>query len=68
MTCARLLKERQREGIAVAKAAGIYKGRKRARSPERVTELRDRIKAGEKKAAIARDFGISREIVYSDYF
>jgi hypothetical protein len=54
-----LLKERQREGIAVAKAAGI--GRNRALTPQRVTELRDRIKAGEKKAANAGDLGISRE-------
>ena len=60
-----LLKERQREGIALAKKAGVYKGRKRALSPERATELRDRVKAGEKKAAVAREFGISRETLYS---
>lgn len=60
-----LLKERQREGFALAKAAGVYKGRKRSLSPERVTELRNRIKAGEKKAAVARAFGISRETLYS---
>lgn len=60
-----LLKERQREGIALAKAAGVYKGRKRSLSPERVTELRNRIKAGEKKAAVTRAFGISRETLYS---
>jgi DNA invertase Pin-like site-specific DNA recombinase len=60
-----LLKERQREGIARAKKAGVYKGRKRALTPERATELRDRVKAGEKKAAVARDFGISRETLYS---
>jgi DNA invertase Pin-like site-specific DNA recombinase len=60
-----LLKERQREGIELAKKAGVYKGRKRALTPERVTELRDRIKAGEKKAAVARDFGISRETLYT---
>ena len=60
-----LLKERQREGIALAKKAGVYKGRKRALNPERAKELRDRVKAGEKKAAVARDFGISRETLYS---
>jgi DNA invertase Pin-like site-specific DNA recombinase len=60
-----LLKERQREGIALAKAAGIYKGRKRSLTPERVSELRGRIKAGEKKAVVAREFGISRETLYS---
>ncbi len=60
-----LIKERQREGIALAKAAGVYKGRKRALTPERATELRARIKAGEKKAAVARAFGISRETLYT---
>jgi DNA invertase Pin-like site-specific DNA recombinase len=60
-----LLRERQREGIALAKKAGVYKGRKRVLTPERAKELRDRVKAGEKKAAVARDFGISRETLYT---
>jgi DNA invertase Pin-like site-specific DNA recombinase len=60
-----LLKERQREGIAIAKKAGVYKGRKRALTPERAAELRARIKAGAKKAAVAREFGISRETLYT---
>ncbi len=59
-----LLKERQREGIAVAKKAGVYKGRKRSLTPERVAELRTRISGGERKAALAREFGISRETLY----
>jgi DNA invertase Pin-like site-specific DNA recombinase len=59
-----LLKERQREGIAIAKKAGVYKGRKPSRTPERVTELRARVAAGEKKAGLAREFGISRETLY----
>jgi DNA invertase Pin-like site-specific DNA recombinase len=59
-----LLKERQREGIAIAKKAGVYKGRKPSLTPERVTELRGRVAAGEKKAALAREFGISRETLY----
>ena len=59
-----LLKERQREGIAIAKKAGVYRGRKPSLTPERVTELRARISAGEKKAALAREFGISRETLY----
>lgn len=59
-----LLKERQREGIALAKKAGVYKGRKPSLTAERATELRRRIAAGEKKAGLARDFGISRETLY----
>jgi DNA invertase Pin-like site-specific DNA recombinase len=59
-----MLKERQREGIAIAKKAGVYKGRKPSLTPERVKELRARVAAGEKRAALARAFGISRETVY----
>jgi len=59
-----LIKERQREGIALAKQRGVYRGRKRALSPERVAELRSRAAAGEKKAPLAREFGISRETLY----
>jgi DNA invertase Pin-like site-specific DNA recombinase len=40
-----LLKERQPEGIAIAKKAGVYKGRKRSLTSERVTELHARISA-----------------------
>jgi DNA invertase Pin-like site-specific DNA recombinase len=59
-----LIKERQREGIALAKKAGVYKGRKPSLSAERAAELRKRVQAGEKKAALAREFGISRETLY----
>jgi DNA invertase Pin-like site-specific DNA recombinase len=59
-----LLKERQREGIALAKQRGAYRGRKRALTPDRVEELRRRVTAGEKKLPLAREFGISRETLY----
>lgn len=59
-----LIKERQREGIAVAKQRGVYRGRKRSLTAERAAELRKRVDAGEKKAAVARAFGISRETLY----
>jgi DNA invertase Pin-like site-specific DNA recombinase len=60
-----LIKERQREGIALAKKAGVYKGRSKALTAEKATELRTRVAAGEKKAGLAREFGISRETLYS---
>jgi DNA invertase Pin-like site-specific DNA recombinase len=61
-----LIRERQREGIALAKAKGnVYRGRKPSLSTERVEQLRVRIAAGEKKAGLAREFGISRETLYS---
>ena len=60
-----LIRERQREGIALAKQRGAYRGRKKSLSSERVAELRQRADAGEQKAKLAREFGISRETVYS---
>jgi DNA invertase Pin-like site-specific DNA recombinase len=60
-----LILERQREGIAIAKAKGdVYRGRKPSLTPERAAELRERIKAGVNKAALAREFGISRAALY----
>lgn len=59
-----LVRERQREGIALARAAGAYKGRKRSLSPERAAELTRRLSAGESKSALAREFGIDRATVY----
>ena len=59
-----LIRERQREGIALAKKAGVYKGRKPSLTPERVKELKARVKSGEKKTVIASEFGISRETLY----
>ncbi|MBE7456081.1 MAG: Hin recombinase [Planctomycetia bacterium] len=41
-----------------------YPGRKRALSPEQVQELRARAAAGERRAGLAREFGISRETLY----
>jgi DNA invertase Pin-like site-specific DNA recombinase len=44
-----LIRERQREGIALAKQRGAYRGRKKALSPEQAAELRQRAAAGEQK-------------------
>ena len=60
-----LILERQREGIALAKAEGRYKGRKPVLSAAQIAEIRQRAAAGEKKAALAREFSISRETLYS---
>ena len=55
-----LIRERQREGISLAKQRGVYRGRKKALSDSRLEELRRRVEAREPKAALAREFGISR--------
>ncbi|MEU7146132.1 recombinase family protein [Nocardia sp. NPDC046473] len=60
-----LILERQREGIAAAKARGAYTGRKPALSPAEADQLRARAAAGERKSLLAIEFGISRETVYS---
>jgi DNA invertase Pin-like site-specific DNA recombinase len=59
-----LIRERQREGIAVAKKRGAYRGRPRSLHPEQIEELRRRVDAGEPRAKIARELGISRQSLY----
>lgn len=59
-----LILERQREGIAIAKAAGRYKGRKSLLGADKADELCRRVTLGQCKAALAREFGISRETLY----
>ncbi len=59
-----LIRERQMEGIALAKQRGVYKGRKKTLSEAAVIELRQRLSNGDTKAQVARDFGISRETLY----
>ena len=59
-----LIRERQREGIAIAKAKGVYKGRKKALRPVEAHELVAQAHAGIPKADLARAYGISRETVY----
>ena len=59
-----LILERQREGIALAKAAGKYKGRKAKLSADQVEELGRRALTGESRTMLAKEFGLSRETVY----
>ncbi len=61
-----LIRERQREGIALAKQRKVYLGRVRSLSAAQADDLRRRIKAGETKALVAREFGISRTTVYDN--
>lgn len=59
-----LIRERQREGVQIAKSKGLYKGRKREMTEERVQEIHARVAAGESKAQIAKAMEISRDTLY----
>jgi DNA invertase Pin-like site-specific DNA recombinase len=59
-----MILERQREGIALAKARGAYKGRKPCLTPGQKADVRHRAAGGEKKTALAVIFGVSRETIY----
>lgn len=60
-----IIRERQAEGIALAKARGVYKGRARRLTVAQVEEARRRVDLGVPKAAVARDLGCSRQTLYS---
>ena len=62
-----MILERQREGIAIAKAAGKYKGRKASLSQTQARELRERLAKGESVTALATEYGVSRQTVYNYY-
>ncbi|WP_063036296.1 recombinase family protein [Nocardia grenadensis] len=60
-----LILERQREGIAAAKARGAYTGRAPALTADQIGQLRARVEAGESKSVLAAEFGITRQTVYN---
>ena len=59
-----LIRERQREGIAIAKTKGVYKGRKPILNEEMKLKLREMVAGGISKTEIAENFAISRASVY----
>ena len=59
-----LIRERQLEGIAIAKKRGDYRGRKSSLTEEKIEEMNQLLERGEKKSEIARRLGISRETLY----
>ena len=60
-----MIRERQREGIALAKRAGVYKGRKPSLTTIQIAEIRRRVASGDKKAGLATEFRISRQTLYA---
>jgi len=59
-----LIRERQREGIRLAQAAGKYKGRAQKLTAEQLAEAQCLIESGVPKAKIARDLQIDRTTLY----
>lgn len=61
-----LIRERQREGIAIAKKAGAFKGRKHSLNDEQVKQLllEDSLNHGKSRTELAAKFGIGRKTLY----
>ncbi|MBU8824141.1 recombinase family protein [Mycolicibacterium goodii] len=60
-----MIRERQREGIAIAKAKGVYKGRRPVLTDTQVAEVVRRLDAGESATDLAREFRVARATVYN---
>lgn len=60
-----IIRERQREGIAKAKARGVYKGRQPAMTAEQIETARERRDMGVPMARIAKDMGVARSTLYA---
>lgn len=58
------IRERQAEGIAIAKRNGVY-DRGPKLTPEQIAEARQRSDSGVPKARVARDLGVSRQTLYA---
>lgn len=58
------IRERQAEGIAIAKRNGVY-DRAPKLSAEQIEEARQRASSGVPKAKVARDLGVSRQTLYA---
>lgn len=59
-----LIRERQAEGIRIAKAAGKYRGRAKALAPAQVDEARALIASGLPKTTVAARLGVNRSTLY----
>lgn len=58
------IRERQAEGIAIAKRKGVY-ARGPKLSAEQTASARERIRGGVAKSVVARDLGVSRSTLYA---
>ena len=59
-----LMLERQREGIAIAKEKGKYKGRRSNFTDDDITKIKNEFKQTTNKAKLAKKYNISRGYLY----
>lgn len=62
-----IIRERQKEGIALAKAKGVYKGRAQVVTPEMLERIENEVRLGVPKSRAAQNAGISRQTLYNYY-
>ena len=62
-----LINERRKEGMAAARDAGKQIGAKRKLSPESVALIRQRIRDGQTKKAMAMEYGVSRQTLHDAF-
>lgn len=59
-----IIRERQAEGIRIAKVKGVYKGRRASLTNVQAEEVRQKVATGVPKAKVAREYKCSRETLY----
>ena len=59
-----MIKRRQAEGLALAKARSVYKGRQRSGTDAQIEEIRSKMEMGVPLSLAARKVGISRTTAY----
>ncbi|WP_028584575.1 recombinase family protein [Desulfogranum mediterraneum] len=60
-----LIRQRQQEGIAAAKAAGKHMGRPAKLTDEQKVEIKGKLKQGATPTELAREYGCSRASIYN---
>ncbi|MCU7890272.1 MAG: recombinase family protein [Candidatus Thiodiazotropha sp. (ex Ustalcina ferruginea)] len=60
-----LINERRREGMALAKLKGKQIGAKRKLSSDDVDSIKQRLVKGESKMALAKEYGVTRQTLYT---
>ena len=61
-----MIRERQREGILLARQRNAYDkcGRKPSLTPKQIEEIKERLTRGEGVVSLAKEYGVSRQTIY----